>query len=802
MALAGAWILFPLVLTVVATGWGLLVELIAGERLPGALLPALGLAALAALLTVTSNIEPDLGLPIVVAGATAGLGLCAVGSGPREGLGSLRPSGCGALVALGAFALFAAPVVLTGSPGVSGYLRLDDSTTFLALGDWVFQHGRSTAGLPASTYETSLTLYLASGYPVGSMLPLVSIGRLSGQELMLLWMPFIAVMAAMLALAIELILRPLAPDARSRIPAAVLASASALLFGYALWGGIKEVWTAALAAVVAALVPWTIAATRSVSALSFARALVPMLVGTAGIVSGLSVAGAVWAVPAFVMLAAGIAMNRGRSRFIPWVLLGALGAAVALLPLVREVPFVRILRGAPTSGPEWLGNLLEPLSTLQVLGIWPADDFRVDPVASIPTAILLVAVCLGAAWALARAFAERDWGLLAYGGVLGSAAAILGLSDWAWAEAKTLAIASPVPLALAGAAAGDLLVSSSRKRIAGGILLAAITVGVLWSDALGFRGTTLTPYDRHAELIDLNERFDGRGPTLFTEYDPYATRWYLRNLDPEGAGALRRRTVPLVGGGVVQKGQTADIDAFALEGLAPYRLIIVRRSPLTSRPPSSFQRVWRGRWYEVWERTGSRRQILEHLGLSSGIDPGAVPKCADVRRLARVAEPDGVLIAATAQRPVLAGLDPARGPAAWPVVARGSLLPTGRGVGTARTAVSPQRPARYEVWVGGGFRGRAVVSVDGRDVGSSRHQLSYQGQFVPLGTVDLKAGQHTVDVRLSGGALHPGIDGIDRFPIGPVALIATDEAQTFSEYPPSQADELCSQRLDWVEAAR
>lgn len=353
MALAGAWALFPLLLTLVATGWGLLVEQVAGARLPGQLLPALGLAALGALLTLSSNVAPDFGLPIVVAGAAAGLGLCAVGSGPRsEGLTSLRPSGPLLAVAAGAFALYAAPVVLSGAPNVSGYLRLDDTTTFLALGDWVFEHGRSTTGLPPSTYETSLTLYLASGYPVGSMLPLVAVGRLSGQELMYLWMPFMAVLGTLLALAIELIIRPLAADARVRIPVSVLASASALLFGYVLWGGIKEVWTAALATLVAALVPWTVAALRSGSLLSCARALLPMLAGTVGIVSGLSVAGLVWVVPAFAVVAAGVAMERGRSKLVPWALLGTLAAGIALLPLVREVPFVRVLSHAPTSGPE------------------------------------------------------------------------------------------------------------------------------------------------------------------------------------------------------------------------------------------------------------------------------------------------------------------------------------------------------------------------------------------------------------------------------------------------------------------
>ena len=43
MSLVAAWVLFPAVLLLLATGAGLLVERIAGTRLPGALIPAIGI---------------------------------------------------------------------------------------------------------------------------------------------------------------------------------------------------------------------------------------------------------------------------------------------------------------------------------------------------------------------------------------------------------------------------------------------------------------------------------------------------------------------------------------------------------------------------------------------------------------------------------------------------------------------------------------------------------------------------------------------------------------------------------------
>ena len=53
------------------------------------------------------------------------------------------------------------------------------------------------------------------------------------------------------------------------------------------------------------------------------------------------------------------------------------------------------------------------------------------------------------------------------------------------------------------------------------------------------------------------------------------------------------------------------------------------------------------------------------------------------------------------------------------------------------TQVSVPRDGRYEIWLGGGFRGEAVVSVDGREVGSDRHVLAYAGQVVPMAKVPL-----------------------------------------------------------------
>src|SRR5438093_13702470 len=109
MSLLLAWVVFPLVLGVLALGCGLLLDRIAGTALPGVLLLPVGLAVIivAAQLATLTDATAELAMPLVVVLALAGL---AIGR-PWRGLRLDRWAIAGAL---GAFAVFAAPVVLSG----------------------------------------------------------------------------------------------------------------------------------------------------------------------------------------------------------------------------------------------------------------------------------------------------------------------------------------------------------------------------------------------------------------------------------------------------------------------------------------------------------------------------------------------------------------------------------------------------------------------------------------------------------------------------------------------------------------
>ena len=242
---------------------------------------------------------------------------------------------------------------------------------------------------------------------------------------------------------------------------------------------------------------------------------------------------------------------------------------------------------------------------------------------------------------IALAVARRALGIALYVGGSVAVAVATWLLGSPWLAAKGFAIAASCLPFAAMIAAGRL---RGRTRLGSAALFTAITVGVLWSNALAYRDVNLAPRDQLAELQTIGHVIAGQGPTLMTEYEPYGARHFLRDAAPEGASELRRRVVPLIGGGTLGKGMTADTDRFRLSGLLVYRTLVLRRSPAQSRPPSPYRLIWRGEFYEVWQRPAAyRRRLIEHRGLGTATDPGGIAGCRMVRRLAQEAGPGGEL---------------------------------------------------------------------------------------------------------------------------------------------------------------
>jgi hypothetical protein len=779
-----AWIAFPVALGLLVAGLGLLVGSLSRSRLPGALIGPLGFAALVVLgeFTTIFSSTASLTVPVVVAGAVAGFALAAP-SGWR------RLDRWAVVCALGVFAVFAAPVVLSGEPTFGGFIKLDDTATWFALTDRVMSHGHSLAGLPPSTYEATLAFNLGAGYPIGVFIPFGVGAKLVGQDVSVVFQPYLAFLASLLALTLYALTERVLASRPARAGIAFIAAQSALLYGYSLWGGVKELAIAALLPLTAAVVvPVLGERTPRV------RALVPVAVVAAamlGVASGAG--GIIWLGP-MLLLAVALYVRRAG---LPAA--ARAGGAFLALTAVISVPWL-LASGfvPPTSSPltsgTAIGNLIHPLNVLQVAGIWPSGDFRLSPHHAVITAVLVVAAVAtaigGVIWLVRLGRAE----VATY--VIGAAVTGLGIFvvGSAWVGGKALASASPALLFAALCAVGLMFERGARGPALA--IAAALGAGVLWSNALGYHDVWLAPRAQLAELQSIGQLISGQGPTLMTEYEPYGARHFLRDAAPEGDSELRRRTDALRDGKTVPKGGYADIDRLQLPAVMQYRTLVLRRSPVESRPPSPYSPVWSGTRYQVWQRPPGAPTPLEHLSLGSVVAPAEKPSCAAVRELAQLPGTARIAYVARANPEVLR-LDSAGLPDGWSSAGGGSVLPGAPG--SVTIPVTVPRSGAYAVWVGGSFRGRMSASVDGRAAGEAEAQLNNTGQYTRFGALTLRPGRHRITLDYEDRGWSPGAGGRP-FTAGPLVLAPAHTPDAVRYTTPAKATTLCGRELDWVEA--
>jgi hypothetical protein len=695
VTLVFCWLVFPALLGALSLGCGFLVERIARTRLPFELILPTGFAAIVGV-TLFATLTPataPLALPAVLA-----LGVVGLAAALPPSLQRINP--WAVVSAAGVFAVFAAPVVLSGDATFAGYVKLDDTATFLAIIDRALEHGRSLDGLAPSSYEAALDVN-PPFYPLGSLLPLGIGAKLVGQDAAWVFQPYLAFLAALLGLGLYRLSGLVLVSRPARAAAAFLAAQAALLYGYSLWGGVKELAAAALVALAAALTSEVFKARHSL------LSLLPLGVVAAGLVGILSIGALVWLAPLVGVVA--VSLLRQRTGLRPLVLLAA-GAALLLPSLV--VGRLMLGEGVLSSirDDAELGNLVAALSPLQVLGVWPVGDFRFRPERMDVTYVLIALIALAAVAGLLIAIARRAWELPLYAGAVLGAAVLYSFMASPWIEAKAFAIASPAVVLLA--ALGALTLFTAR-RVEGAVAVGVIALGVGWSNVLAYGDVTLAPRDQLAELEAIGERFAAQGPALMTEYQPYGVRHFLRKLDAEGASELRRRPIPLRNGTLVPKGGFADLAAFRPEAVLTYRTLVLRRTPVGSRPPAPYALVWQQRFYEVWQR------------------------------------PESIAVSASESRPC-----------APPLTVSG-------------TTVSVPKTGRYELWIGGSVRGELTALVDGGPAGHVRHQLNNAEQYTSLGPVRLTAGTHSLTSRHRLSRFRPG-EGGDAWRNGPLLVTAAE----------------------------
>ncbi len=798
MSLILSWVLFPLVVAAIGAGWGVLVERAAGVRVNDALLLPLGLAAalvVAGTLTAFSA-TARAAVPLVAVGAVVGL----VTTWPGRRLGRWP-----LLAAVGVLVVYGAPVLLSGQATFTGYLKLDDTANWFNAIDHVMSHGRSVSGETPSTYTLVYSEELGPTYPLGAfMLPGLA-RALTGIDIAWVFQPYLACCGAAVALCVYALMQPLIASVRMRALLAFVAAQPALLYGYSLWGGIKEMTAAFLLALGVALAA-AILPQRPLGR----RALLPLAIAAGALIQTLGVGAAGWVLPALVLLAAAWFSRerqsggvRASAISIAW--LGGLTAACMIPVWVVLVHYVHQWSWLFTSGQsaaDKLANLLHPLSVFQLAGIWPVEDFRLTaPTAS--SALLIGVVVIAAAAGVSLSVRRRRFGIALYVAVALLGSGVVYLSGGTpWVTAKALAISSPALLAAALTGAGMLWSGRGGRRaagVAGVVAVVALAGGVLWSNVLAYHDATLAPRPRLAELQHIGHLVAGKGPTLINEYEKYAERHFLREGTPVQLGT----DVAHPQFGSIQSG---ELDSFPVSELEPYRSIVTPSSPSEGRPPSTYRLVYQGRYYDLWQRPAQpTRRILAQL---------ATPQCKQIQGLAlRAPAGSSELVAYQQAVPIVVNADQSRWPEAWlHDASEHTLTPTTPGSAVSEIAVSSRQT--YELWLYGRFGRGLEVSVDGQHLGTLKDELSVEGRYLHVGDILLPPGIHTFVFTYPHADLTAGSGDYDALPakvgaategltwFSTIALVPQTPASELVSAPAPQAQRLCGRPLQWVELVK
>ena len=812
MSLIVAWVLFSLVLGLLGAGWGFLVERLSGRSLDDALLIPVGLASvLVAAGTLNAfTLTAPVAVPLAASIAIAGL--------PFAWAGRKRLGGWPLLAALGTLFAFGAPVVLSGDATFAGFVKLDDTAVWFNIVDHFKTGPHAAPGEELSTYSQEYNDALGPHYPRGSfVLPAVA-HTLLGVDVAWVFQAYLAACGAGVALCLFALIRPLIASSATRALIAFLAAQSALLYGYSLWGGIKELTAAFALALMAAL-----AAAALRERPRRWRALIPLAIATAALIQTLGVGAAAWVA---LMLAPLVVVWlvqawRAKERLAAVLSIAALGvfAAALIVPVwIALGDFVSSDSGLFSSGQDEqtkLGNLNDPLSPFQLAGIWPVGDFRATP-DQLPTIILVglvILAALGAFWACRK---RGEWGLLLYpAAALGGCGAIYLAGATPWVIGKTLAIASPALLLAALVGAAMLW----KRHRAGIVVLAALAFGVLWSTALAYHDAVLAPRDRLAELERIGEIVAGEAPTFLNEYEIYGDYHFLREGAPVGPADYRPVSLPLSNGVTLTKSAWADIDSFPLSTLLPYRSIVTRHIPAESRPPSIYELVWQGDYYELWQRPdGETHPIVEHIPYGESLElpycgtaedgtvqpkcsvnPAASPSCPELQDIAeRARSMDADLLAHQRAEAIVARGDQTVWPAPWfHDPAGGTLTPNTPGEAVSQIGVGNTQI--YELWLGGSFARGFDVTADGEELGRIENEQSTIGGYAFVDDLILEEGVHKFKLDYPSAGLGPGSGNNLYTLLTAISLQPVDPPSELIRVPPGEVEELCGRPLDWIE---
>jgi hypothetical protein len=801
-----SWVLAPLLTLVVSLGCGLLVRWASGRTLPALYVLPIGFAVLMVVSAFSTQWSATARLTgfAMVALAIAGFALerrALLGARPSRGL--LWP----AAAAIAGFAVVAAPMVLAGSPGFTGYARIVDIGHQFDLAAYLAADGRTPVGHPDSSYLYVASKLLGAGYPGGWQGALGGFARLLGTDLMWIYQPFLAVTSGMGALALYGLLARAIAARPARAVAGAVAIQPNILYAYGMGGGFKELAGASLIALSAAVAP------TSPPRPADWRTALPFAIALAGAIATFNLAVMPWlgVLSACIVAVTLWAATRRLSAVAGWAVVGAITLALSTPAVILGAKLARLVgqaEGGSAAGRTFLadlGNLAAPMPVRATAGVWLSQDYRfTQNGAGGLTEPLIVIVLLLAVAGLAVAVRRRDWRLV--GLAAASAVALLYFTERTgpWLELKAIAMGGPAVLACAFAGAGALMALRSRAAAGlGWVAAAVVAAGVLAGNALGYHNITPAPAERFRDLDRISTRFEGRGPTLYPFFDEVGDYLLRREggvglVDP----APGRQVAPTPEGVARQRRQRFkwDLDELQPNYVQSFALLVLRREPNQSRPPANWVLAERTPFHEVWRKERPAGAVLAHLARFAG-RPASASACARFAKQARSASRRKARVAyAEVPTTVTARLDRASHPINWPA-GNGGLVPISGGDVIGRLRVP--RAGRYDVWLRGAFGRRVTVSVADRTVGALKNRQNYPDQYELVGQIQLGPGGKSFLISRPSHNFEPGNGaGSDQF-MGPLVLTQAGPPAVVRTAPPRAAAEICRRPgLDWVELVR
>jgi hypothetical protein len=798
-----AWVVFPALMLVLCGGAGLAVRRLTGPKaVPPLLVLPVGLATLVVvcgLFCYYAPLAPLAGAACVFVGV---LGLV-LGRDAIRRVIERRARGVDLWAvgaAVGAWGVVAAPVVLSGKPGFTGYAHIVDIAYQFDLAAHFANSGRSIPTLSSSAYQTDMIKYLGSGYPGGGQWTLGALSNLTPVDLSWLYQPFLAFLSAMSALSLYALLGRLLEPRPLRALGAFVAAQPNILLAYVLAGGVKELSTSCFLLLSAALLA------QVLPRVTPGRTLLAIPIALSATFASLSLT----TVPWIGVLSAGVlltvlVLERERARAL---LAGAQIAAVAaVLSLPTLAVVVKLLPLATGPGLLELGNLSTPIPAITAAGVWIGGDYRYSQFAHhLPSEVLAILVLALAACGLIYAIRRRAWGA-AWLGLAGLAAVVFVAFRYGpWIRFKADAITSPIALLMAFAGVGALI-RVSRRTAVGAAFALVLAAGVLAGTALLYHDTTLAPYARLHDLEYIGKRIAGQGPTLTPDFEEYA-EYYLRDADQDSmVNGPRLELRPGVDRATAPGGTWAyDLDEYPLGFVESFRTIVMRRNPLASRPPSNYRLIYLSPYYEVWQREQPARSVyaLEPLADPAGkrnaaactIMAAAARKAGPAAQIAYMPSPSGYLQLDDSNMQLSGRFAPSGG----------VIEATGSGRATRKQTIPAA--GRYDFFIEGSFGRPVDVRVDGHHVGTAAYQVSYPAEWIMIASRRLSAGLHRVEIVRGGVSLHAGNgDGVDPFnrTIGPLVIMPAGRDIPAVRYASvRQLPRLCrsSHTVRWLEVVR